>query len=117
MGGHRLTGPDGADFSRCRVAHREHEIEARRAGLGEFIPTLTSQVLRREMLFLEQFKSQRMDVVSRMTARTEAAKFATPNRGVVNRDLRHDGPRGVAGAEKQDVEWLCPPRDRAMTVV
>ena len=42
VGGHRLTGPEWADFLRRVVTDRKDKIQLRCAGLGEFTPILAS---------------------------------------------------------------------------
>src|SRR6266404_4299478 len=48
MGGHRLTGPDGANFLGGVVADREYEIELRCSGLSELVPIFAAQVSGRQ---------------------------------------------------------------------
>ena len=46
MCGHRLTGPDGADFFRGVIANSEYKIKVWCSGLGKFIPIFASQIVR-----------------------------------------------------------------------
>ena len=57
---HRVAGPDRADFARRLIADREHEIHLRRVRLGELIPALRAQALRRQLHGLQQFERERM---------------------------------------------------------
>ena len=49
MGGHRLTGPNGANFLRRVIADCEHKVEFRCTGRSEFIPILAAHTVRRQM--------------------------------------------------------------------
>jgi hypothetical protein len=63
MRGHRLAGPDRADFIRGVVADGEHEIQLRRIRLGELVPGFAAQSFRRQMILFQQLDGQR-DVTS-----------------------------------------------------
>ena len=53
MGGHRLTGPDRADFFGRVVANCENKVELRSARQREFIPCLAAQTLGWQVRYFE----------------------------------------------------------------
>src|SRR5260370_16809418 len=101
MRGHRLPWPDRADFFRRVVAEGNDKVELRRTRLGEVIPTLAPQTLRRNPPSFESFQRLRPDRARRMTSRAVRREprlaFKVQNR------FGHDGPRRVSRTKKQNV--------------
>ena len=61
MGGHRLAGPDRADFACGVVTDREDEIERRRARRGELLPRFRAEVVQVEAAALDDGPDMRID--------------------------------------------------------
>ena len=102
MRGHRLTRPHRADLAGRVVADREDEVEPGCARLGELVPVLAAQTIGRHPVPRQQLERERIHPARRMGARAEGAEASGAD--LPQDGLRHDAARGVAGAEKQDVE-------------
>ena len=102
MRGHRLPRPDRTGFARRVVADREHEIHFRRAGRCKFFPSFRAQALGRIIEAFEHFESERIDSPLRVASSREGAE--APRAVFAQNAFGEDRARGVARAEKQDVE-------------
>ena len=69
MRGHRLTWPYRTYLTRSLVADRKDEVEHRSVGLSEFVPILTSIVLRRYAQNLKRPQRKGMNFSCRMATR------------------------------------------------
>src|SRR5262249_14402135 len=89
VGRHRLSWPERALLLRGVAAHREDEVEVRRAGLRELVPALAAQTSRRQAAPLHDLQGHRVDLALRPASRAERAKASVPP--VVQERLRPDG--------------------------
>ena len=96
MRGHRIAGPDRADFTGGLVAHGEHEIRRRRARLGEFVPAFTTQPAGIEMRLCEQIERERVHRTLWKTAGAMASKPALAP--MIDQCLGKDASGRIAGA-------------------
>jgi len=101
VGRHRLAGPHRADFLGCIVADRKDEIELRRAGPRELVPTLAAKAIGRKMRKFQLF--QRLGPHGSCWLATSAKRNEIRPTLPIQNGFGHDGPRGVSGAEKQNV--------------
>jgi len=76
MRGHRLARPHRTGFTGGVVANGEHEIERRRAGLGEFAPRLRAETRDVEAEALQQLERLRMHAAFRLAAGAEGLEFS-----------------------------------------
>lgn len=91
MGGHRMAGPDRADFVRCVVADGEDEIHVRRVGFCELIPGFATSVTGWNPDAFELFDGARIHLAGRMAAGAECVEAALS--ALVERCFGHDGAR------------------------
>src|SRR5687767_2189220 len=104
MRGHRLARPKGTPLRRGLVTYGEDEMQWRRIRFSELVPTLASQPFGRHVMLLQDLEREGIDGALRMTSRAERPKLTPGDAGMIGERLRHDRPRGVAGAEEQDVQ-------------
>jgi hypothetical protein len=101
MGRHRLARPDGANFRSGIVANREHEIEFRRAGNGEFIPVLGAEALGGMVELLQQVEGVGMNLALWLASRAVGFEFSQAF--ALQDCFGENGTGGIAGAEKKKV--------------
>jgi hypothetical protein len=76
---HRLARPDWTGFARGGVADREDEIQFRRAGAGELVPTLRPEAVGRIAVSLESLERQRVDLPFGWLPAEKALKRPAPS--------------------------------------
>jgi hypothetical protein len=103
MGRHRLARPDGANFRSGIVANGEHEIELWRTFNGEFIPVLGTKALGGVIELLQQVEGVGMNLALGLASRTVGVEFAKAF--ALQDGFGENGPGGIAGAEKQHIEY------------
>jgi len=101
VGRHRLAGPHRADFLGCVVTNSKDEIELRRARPRELAPILTAKAIGRKMHEFQLF--QRFGPHGSCWLATSAKRNEIRPTLPIQNGFGHDGPRGVSGAEKQNV--------------
>src|SRR5262245_15437741 len=104
MGGHRLPRPDRTNLACGVVADGEHEIERRRAGLGELAPGFRAEGRGVVAETGEQGQGARIDLALRLASRRIGAKLSCAE--LVEDRFGDDRTRRIAGAEKQRVEHM-----------
>jgi hypothetical protein len=101
MRSHRVPRPDRTDFTCCVVADCEDKIELRRAGLGEFVPSLASKAFGWQVFAIQQRQRQGMDRSLGMAPRAEGLEPAVAS--VVSDGFGEDAASGISGTQEQHV--------------
>jgi hypothetical protein len=66
MSRHGLAWPDRADLACGLVAHGEDEVQRGAVRPSEFVPALRPEAIQLEVVSLQDFECERMDVAARM---------------------------------------------------
>ena len=101
MRGHGLAGPVGAGFLGRVVADGEDEVHLGRGGCGELVPGFAAQAGGGYVRKVKLVQRLGPDRAGGMAAGTVGSKNAPAL--AIQDGLSQNGPRGVPGAEKEDV--------------
>ena len=100
--GDRLAGPDGTNLAGSVVAYGENEIELRRPGLGEFVPSLAAaDPCRGNFAAFQRRNAGGMNRARSVASRAVSRKIWAPL--LIQDRLRHDRACGISRAQKQNV--------------
>ena len=103
--GDGMAGPDGAGFVRSAIANSNDEVHRRSTRFGEFVPAFAAQACGGQIGGLELLDGVGVDAAGGMAAGAEGAEIGLA--AVIQNGFGHDGARGVAGAEEENVVGRC----------